>query len=235
VTLSPETETAEQPTKLSELFSKCAQLAAEEERQMGKFVGAVIPVLGFLGEPVALRPESLGGSFLDFKSVTLGAGATVTMTDPEGRVSSRQLSAFRTADCLAILEESFPELQRLVTEKRRAGETSPALSLRVVLGGTRFIMDMRSYRVVVANSGGDCLGVRFSTRLSGGRTKSSRACDVGRRQEVEVDLGVSKQVGGGGQLEIEVECKDADGRELFGRGSVGVNGDPQVVALSPKA
>lgn len=232
---SPRTETAEQPTKLSELFSKCSELAAEEERQMGKFVGAVIPVLGFLGEPVSLRPESLGGPFVALKSVTLGEGATVTMTDDEGRVSSKLLSAFSTEECLAILEESFPELQRLVSEKRRAGEARPELSLRVALGGKRFILDMRSYRVVVANAGGACLGVRFSTRLSGGRTKSSRPCDVGSGQEVEVDLGVAKEVGESGRLEIEIECKDADGRELFGRGSVGVDGASQVVALGGKA
>jgi hypothetical protein len=232
---SPKSETSEQPTKLSDLFSKCSELAAEEERQMGKFVGAVIPVLGFLGEPVSLRPESLGGYFLGFKSVTLGEGAMVTMTDPEGRVSSKQLSAFRTEERLAILEESFPELQRLVSEKRRAWESRPALSLRAALGGMRFIVDMRSYRVVVANAGGDCLGVRFSTGLSGGRRKSSRPCDVGRGQEVEVDLGVAKEVGEAGRLEIEVECKDADGRELFGKGSVGVDGASQVVALAPTA
>ena len=232
---SPKSETAEQPAKLSDLFSKCSELAAEEERQMAKFVGAVIPVLGFLGEPVSLRPESLGGSFLGFRSVTLGDGAMVTMTDPEGRVSSRRLSAFRTEECLAILEESFPELQRLVSEKRRAGEARPELSLRVALGGKRFIVDMRSYRVAVANAGGDCLGVRFSTRLSGGRTKSSRPCDVRRGQEVEVDLGVAMEVAEAGRLEIEVECRDADGRELSGRGSVGVDGGPKVLALAPKA
>ena len=232
---SPGTETTEQPTKLSDLFSKCSQLAAEEERRMGKFVGAVIPVLGFLGEPVALRPESLGGAFLGLKSVTLGAGATVTMTDPEGRVSSRQLSTFEVEERLAILEDSFPELQRLVTEKRRAGEASLALSLRVVLGGKRFIVDMRSYRVVVANLGADCLGVRFSTRLSRGRAKSSRPCDVPSGREVEVDLGVPKEVGDTGQLEIKVECRDAEGCELFGRGSVGVDGDPRLIALSGKA
>jgi hypothetical protein len=230
---SPKTEAAE-PANISDLFSKCSQLAAEEERQMGKFVGALVPVLGFLGQPVALNPESLGGSFLAFKSVTLGEGATVTMTDPEGRVSSRQLSAFATEDRLAVLEESLPELQRLVSEKRRAAEAMPALSLRVALGGKRLIVDMRSYRAAVANSGGDCLGVRFSTRLPGGRAKSSRPCDVGRGQEVEVDLGVAKKVGDSGRLEIEVECRDADGRELFGRGSVGVDGVPEVVALGRK-
>ena len=228
-------ETAEQPTKLSDLFSKCSELSAEEERQMGKFVGAVIPVLGFLGEPVSLRPESLGGYFLGFKSVTLGEGATVTMTDPEGRVSSKQLATFETEERLAILEESLPELQRLVSEKRRIEEARPGLSLRVALGGKRFIVDMRSYRVVVANAGDDCLAVRFSTRLSGGRKKSSDPCDVGRGQEVEVDLGVAKGVGEAGRLEIEVECKDADGRELFGRGSVGVDGASRMLALAPKA
>lgn len=232
---SPKTETAERPTELSDLFSKCSQLAAEEEVHMGKFVGALLPVLEFLGEPVALVPESLGGPFLGLKSVTLGKGATVTMTDAEGNVSAKKLTAFRTEECLAILEDSFPELQRLVSDKRRAAEARPALSLQVALGGRRFILDMRSYRVVVANSGGDCKGVRFSTRLPGGRRKSSRPCDVGRGHEVEVDLGAAKEAAEAGRLDVEVECRDADGRELFGTGSLGVDGSPQVVALAPKA
>ena len=144
----------------------------------------------------------------------------VVMTDPEGKVSSNQLASFRTQECLAILNGSYPELQRMVANKRRAGEVRPALSLTVAFGGPHFIVDMRSYRLNVSNSGGDCKGLRVSSQLPGGWTKASHPCDISRGQKAEVDLGVSKEVGGSERLELRIDCEDVDGRELL-RGGVG--------------
>jgi hypothetical protein len=76
------------------------------------------------------------------------------------------------------------------------------------------------------------LGVRVSTRLPGGWSKPSRPCDVGRGRRAEVDLGVSMEVGGPERLELLVECKDVDGRELCGVESVRLGGaDWQELAL----
>lgn len=221
---STRTETAQQPAKIADLFCKCSELAAQEKKEMGRIVGTVIPMLAWLNEPVVLRPESLGGAFREFRSVTLETGATVTMTDLDGRVSSKELAMFRTEECLAILHDSFPELQRMVANKRRAGEVKPALSLKVVVGGAHFIVDLRSYRLAVANAGGDCIGMRVSTRLPGGRSKSSRPCDVSRGHEAEVDLGVYKEVGDLKRLELQIDCEDVDGCKLHGEESVPVDG-----------
>jgi len=222
---STRTGIAEQPVKIADLFSKCSELAAQEEKGRGRIVNTMIPMLAWLNEPVVLRPESLGDAFRDFKSVTLEPGATVMMTDLEGKVSSRQLSKFRTQECLAILHDSFPELQRLVANKRRAGDVKPALALKVVLGGPRFIVDRRSYRLMVANTGGDCLGIRVSTQLPGGMSKPTRPCDLSRGNRAEVDLGVSKEVGDPERLDLQIDCKDVDGRELFGKESVTLDSD----------
>lgn len=215
---------ADQPTKVADLFSKVSQLAAQEEKEMAKIASTILPMLAWLNEPVVLRPESLGGAFSKFRSVTLETGAMVMMTDPEGKVSSKQLSKFRTEECLAILHDSFPELQRLIANKKRAAEVKPALSVKVIIGGPHFIVDMRSYRLLVSNSGGECKGMSVSTKLPEGVTKPSKPCDVVRGQEAEVDLGVFKEVGGLKRIELQINCKDVDGRELCGDESVRLEG-----------
>jgi len=218
------TEMAKQPVEIVDLFSKVSQLAAQEEKEMGRIVSTMIPVLAWLNEPVVLRPESLGGSFREFRSITLETGATVVTTDLEGRASSKQLSRFGTEECLAILHDSVPELQRLVANKRRAAEAQPVLSLKVSLRGRRFIVDTRSYRLMVSNTGGDCMGILISAKLPGGRTKASSPRDVSRGHQVEVDLGVFKEVGDLKRLELQIDCKDVDGRELQGDESVRLEG-----------
>jgi hypothetical protein len=217
---------AEQPVKLADLFSKCSEMTAQGERERDRIAGTMTPLLAWLNESVVLRPGALGGAFRGFKSVTLEAGSTVVMMGFDGKVSSKPLAQFGTEECLAIVHDAFPELQRMVASKKRAGEVRPALSLKVVLGGPRFIVGRRSYRLTVANKGGDCLGVRVSTRLPGGWSKPSRPCDVTRGRRAEVDLGLSREVGGGSEsLELLVECKDVDGRELCGVESVRLDGD----------
>lgn len=211
----PSTKTvARQPTKLGELFSKSSQLAAQKEKEMARIVGTMLPVLAWLNEPVVLRPKSLGGSFSECRSVSLETGAVVFMTDHAGRVTSRPLAQFRTEECLAIFQDAYPELQRMAENKRRAVQIRPLLSLKVVLGGSRRIVDRRSYRVVVSNSGGDCRALRFSTSVSG-KAKLTKPCDLGRGTRAEVDLGLYSEVDGTGTLELRVECEDVDGRELF--------------------
>ncbi|MDA4134927.1 MAG: hypothetical protein OK441_05110 [Thaumarchaeota archaeon] len=214
----------EQPVRIADLFSKCSELAAQEEKETVRIVSTMLPMLAWLDEPVVLQPESLGNRFREFRRVTLETGAMVMMTDLEGRVSSKQLTKLRTEECLAILRASFPELQRLIGNKRRAADIKPALSLKVVLGGPHFIVDKRSYRLIVSNSGGDCVGVSVSTALSGCRTQPSRPCDVSHGKQAEVDLGVFKELDGVGRLEVQIDCKDADGRGLCGEESVSLDG-----------
>jgi hypothetical protein len=216
---------ADQPVKIADLFTKISKLAAQEEKGMGRMVGTMLPVLAWLEEPVVLKPGSLGDAFRGYRSVTLEAGAKVVMTDLEGKVSTKELASFRTEECLAIIHESFPELQRLVAEKRRAGNVKPQLSLKIELGGPHFVVDRRSYRLKVSNTGGDCLGLRVAIRLAGLETKPHpRLCDVNRGEEAEVDLGVFKEVGTAPQLELRIDCKDMDGRKLSGDEWVSLDG-----------
>lgn len=206
-----------QPAKIADLYSKCSELAAQEEKEMERVVSTILPVLAYLNEPIALRPESLGGSFVGLRSVSLHPGGAVVTTDSEGKVSSVPFAKFRTADCLAILRDAFPELQRLVAERRRADLVRPDLSVKAILGGQKFILDMRSYRLLFSNSGGDCEDLSVSVELPSGWTKPSRKQSLMRDGRVEVDLGVFKQVGGNENLNIRFDCKDMDGRELRGK------------------
>ncbi len=227
---------AEQPSKLADLFSKCSQLAAQEESKMGRIVGTILPVLAYLEEPITLRPGSLGGSFAELRSVSLQAGAVVVTTDFQGRVASRPLAKLGTADCLAILKDAFPELQRLVADKKRAAAVRPILSMKLVLGGQRFIVDMRSYRLLVSNSGGDCRGLRISAELADGRNKDYRERDLSRGGRIDFDLGLLKELEGAESLKLQFECEDVDGREYCGAGSLRLDGERlQEAALARKS
>ncbi|MGA7862159.1 MAG: hypothetical protein WCB19_09955 [Thermoplasmata archaeon] len=222
--------------KIADLFSKCSQLAAQGEKELGRVASTMLPVLAYLNEPIVLRPGALGESFRDVRTAAIHSGALVVTTDFHGRVWSKPLSKFRTADCLAILKDAFPELQRLVADKKRAAQVKPMLSMQVVLGGQRFIVDMRSYRLVVSNSGGDCRGLRLSMKLPDGRTKPYRERDLGRGMRVEVDLGVFKEVDGAERVELGAECEDVDGRKLLGGEPVPLNGTSlQEFVLSRKS
>ncbi len=221
---SPKAKLVEQPSKLAELFSKCSQLAVQEEQEQIRMVGTMLPVLSYLDEPVVLRPGALGDAFRDFKSVSLAPGAVVVTTDMEGRVLSKPLVKYRTEECLAILRDLFPELGRLVAEKRRAAQVKPALSTKAALAGSKFLVDLRSYRMVFSNSGGDCRELQVSLQLSGGRTKAYRPVDVNRGERVEVDLGVFKEVTALESIKLQLDCKDVDGRELHGDQTVRLDG-----------
>ena len=212
---SAEAEMDGQHDKIADLYSKCSQIAAKEAKELSRIVGAIVPVLAWLGASVALRPRSLGGTFAELKSVSLESGAVVVMTDAGGRVSSRRLSEFKTHECLTILNEAYPELQRIAADKRREGKVRPVLSLKAIVGGGHLIFDTRSYRLAIANSGGDCVALRVSAQLPSGASKSSRPCDVDRGMRAEVDLGVFKELAGQERLEVQLDCKDVDGRELW--------------------
>jgi hypothetical protein len=205
---------AGKPATIADLFSKCSELAVQEERDMDRMMGMMVPVLAWLNTAVALRPGSLGDGFSGFTSVSLQAGPTVVTTDPEGKVAARPLAGLRTKDCLAVIREAFPELQRLVADKRRAAQVKPALSVKASIGGSHFVLDKRSYRLLVSNAGGDCRGLRISIQLPEGLTKVSRPLDVDSGDWVEVDLGVFKEVSGMERLRLHIECEDEDGRKL---------------------
>jgi hypothetical protein len=215
---------AGQPTKLAELYSKASALAARQEDEMERIVKSLVPVLAWLNEPVTLRPGALGESFQGLSSVTLETGAMVVMVDYQGEVSSQELGSFRSEDMIAILNDAFPELQRMAANRRRALQIRPQLSLKIVLGGSHLLLDRRSYRLRVSNSGGDCVALSSSILSPEGSTEASRPCDVARGAEAEVDLGVYREIEGMGRVELAVECRDSDGRDLVGREWVPIEG-----------
>ena len=210
---------------IADLFSKCSELAAEEMKEMARIISNMLPILAWLNEPVVLRPGSLGEAFSGFTNVSLQPGATVFTTDLVGKVFVRPLFDLPTKDRLEVMREAVPELQRLVTDKRRAAEVKPALSMKASLEGSRFIVDKRSYRVLVSNTGGDCRDLQVSIKLFGVKPKPSSPVSVNRGESVEVDLGVlKKEAGTMGRLELHMDCKDVDGRELRGDESLPIEG-----------
>jgi hypothetical protein len=234
----PSTETGtegEQPVEIADLFSKCSALEVRGERERERIVGTITPMLAWLGEPVVLRPGSLGDAFGGFTGVTLETGATVVMTDSHGKVSSMPLQKFRTEECLAIIQVAFPELQRMVADRRRGVRVRPALSMKLFLGGQRFILDMRSYRLLVSNSGGDCRDLRVSAELPNGKNRDYGERDLSRGGRIEVDLGLLKELQGAENLKLRIECKDVDGREFCGDVSLPLRGDrAREATLGPK-
>jgi len=225
-----------QPAEMADLFSKCAQLAAQEEKEMGKIMSTMLPVLEYLGEPVMLKPESLGDRFRAFKYVILQSGAVVVTTDLEGHVSSRPLAEFSTEDCLAILRDSFPELLRLASEKRQAAMVGPALSLRIASGGAHETQCVRSHYLVVSNLGGPLSDVVVSSLLPGGRTKAYRPGGVHRGGKVNIDLEVLKEESNVERVELQIDCTDAMGHQFRGREFVRLDGSiVQEVALRKRS
>jgi hypothetical protein len=225
-----------QPAEMADLFSKCAQLAAQEEKEMGKIMSTMLPVLEYLGEPVVLKPESLGDRFRSFKYVILQSGAVVMTTDVDGNISSKPLAEFSTEDCLAILRDSFPELLRLASEKRQAAMVGPGLSLRIAPGGAHQTEGVRSHYLVVSNMGGPLSDLVVSSLLPGGRTKIYRPGGVHRGGKLNIDLEVLQEESTVERVELQIDCTDAMGHQFRGREFVRLDGaDVQVVGLRKKS
>jgi len=220
-----------EPVKMADLFSKCSQLAAQEEKEMSRIVGTMLPVLAYVEQPIMLSPASLGGSFSELRSVSLQAGAVIVTTDLQGNVASKPLVKLETGDCLAILKNAFPEIQRMVADKERVAVVRPILSMKIFLGGQRLIVDRRSYRLLVSNSGGDCRDLSIWAELADGRNKPFRERDLSRGGRVEVDLGLRNEVDSAESLRLQFECKDVDGREFCGTESLRLAGDRLQQAL----
>jgi hypothetical protein len=224
---------AQAPVNLADLFTKCSELSKLEDKEIDKIVGTIVPVLSWLNAPVALHPGSLGGTFREVKEASLQSGAMVVMTDELGKSYSRALAKFSVEDCLAILQDCFPELQRLVADKRRAGQFKPELSVRMKLGGSRFILDMRSHRLIVSNSGSECRSLSVSGSYAGGKTKTLGPVDLVRGRQAELNFGVFKKIHLLSHIDFRIECKDADGLELRAAESIRIDGEEwQKVALA---
>jgi len=223
------------PGSLAELYSKASQLAAKEEKELGRMVNAMLPVLAWLDEPVPLEPGRFGDSLGEARSLSLRPDATVVGVDARGRESSTPLAKLRTKDCLAVMEDAFPRLNKMVVEKRRAIQVRPALSMKTRVDGSHFIVDMRTYRVLVANAGGDCKDLVVTAKLPDGSLRPCRPRDLGKGERIEIDLGVLKEVGTAQRLGLLLDCKDVDGRELAGVVPVGLDGKRwEEAALSRK-
>jgi hypothetical protein len=220
---------------IADLFSKCSELAAQEQRKLDRISRTMLPILAWLNEPVQIKSQSAFGLFPGFKSITLHPGATVVMVDSWEKATSRPLASFSAKECLAILEGALAEFERLLGDKKRGTEVRPGLSIKAVRGGAKVLVDMRTYRLVVTNSGGDCHALTVSVYLPGGEKKTIKPCDVGKGERVEVDLGIYKELGTARKLKVELECSDVDGRELAGLQSVPLEGkDWQEAVLSPR-
>jgi len=225
-----------QPAEMADLFSKCAQLAEQEEKEMDKIMSTMLPVLEYLGEPVSLKPESLGERFQGFKYVTLQSGAMVMTTDMEGKVVSKPLAEYPTEDCLAILRDSFPELLRLASEKRQAAMVGPALSLRIAPGGVHLAKGVRSHYLIVSNLGGPLSDLVVSSLLPGGRTKIYRPGGVHRGGKVTIDLEVLQEESRVERVELQIDCADAMGHLFRGHEFVRLDGaDIQTVGLKKRS
>jgi hypothetical protein len=233
---SAQSEASFQPARIAELFSKCRELAAREEREMAKIRGAILPLLSYVEEPILLRPSDLGLSFEGLRSMTLQSGGRVVATDVHGLTASRSLDDFKSSECLAILKVALPEIKRLVAEKERAARVKPALSMKLTLRGQRRIFDTRSYHLVVLNEGGDCKSLSVSVGLSDGTMEPRKERDLDRGMRVELDLGkLFKDVEGLDRLSLRVECMDVDGREFVGVGSLPVDGTWHEQSLMKKS
>jgi hypothetical protein len=220
VSSSTRTEAGEQAVELADLFSQMSELATQEEKELGRVMSTVVSVLAYVNEPIALRPRLLGESFREIKEASLRPGAVVVTTDLDGNVASTPLARFATSDCVAILRDSVPELQRLMHEKKRAILTRPTLSMKVHLSGTRLILDTRGYRLVVSNSGGDCKGLEVSVELPDGETRQFRPRDLSRGGRIEFDIVGYKELSGADRIKLRFDCEDVDGREFRGEYSL---------------
>ena len=230
--LSPKAGIAETSVKLADLFSKVSELAKQEDKEVARIVGTILPVLSWLNEPVKLHPESLGETFREMREASLQIGARVVMADERGKTFSRALAKFSVEDCLAILQDCFPELQKQVADKRRAEKVKPTLSMRMILRGCNFLVDLRSYHLEISNSGEVCRDIRVLGLYPEGRTKTLGPVDVDGENQAELNLGVFKEVHGLGHLDLRIECKDVDGRELKAQESVRLDGEEwQTIAL----
>lgn len=232
---STQTGLTVKPAKIAELFSKCKEIAAQEEREMAKIQGVILPLLAYVEEPILLHPAQLGPSFQGARSVALKAGARIVTTDVHGLTSTVPLAAFEANECLAILRDVLPELKRLVAEKERATRIKPAIAMKLVLAGQRRILDTRSYHIVILNSGGDCRSLTVGVGLGDGSVEPRKEHDLDRGMRMELDLGVFKEVEGLESLNLKVECKDVDGREFVGVGSLPVDGTWFEQALMKKS
>ncbi len=217
---------------IAELFSKCSELASQEQKKLDNISRTMLPILAWLNEPVPIKSKSAASLFPDFVSLTLHPGSTVVMVDSRGKASSRPLAGFGAVECLAILEGALAEFQRLVQEKKEAVVARPVLKVKVALSGAHLLVDLRTYRLLITNSGGDCHGLAVSVHLPGGEKRTAKPCDILWGESAEVDLGVFKELGTAKDLKMELECEDSDGRKLVGMHSLSVETkEPQEAPL----
>jgi hypothetical protein len=157
------------------------------------------------------------------------------MVDSEERISSRSLRKFDGEDFISILRDCLPGLQELVSGRNRAEQIKPAISVKLRLAGSQFLVDRRTYRLLLSNSGGECRNLRISTK-AGGRTKVNHPFDLNSVNPSEIDLGLSKKDIGLKQLELGITCRDLDGLEYWGTESIRADqADWKEVPLSLKA
>jgi hypothetical protein len=236
MTTKPKGNLQEEATvNLVSVFSKCAELIHSEGVMVDKIVKVMKPLLSSINKPIRLHPQSLGETFRHIREASLAPGAVVVMVDSEERISSRSLRKFDGEDFISILRDCLPGLQELVSGRKRAEQIKPALAVKLRLAGSQFLIDRRTYRLLVSNSGGDCRNLRISTK-AGGRTKVNPPFDLNSVNPSEIDLGLSQKDVEPKQLELGITCKDLDGLEYWGTESIRAEQDDwKEVPLSLKA
>ncbi|HUI00405.1 MAG TPA: hypothetical protein VLU99_01770 [Nitrososphaerales archaeon] len=229
MTTSP--EAAEKLGAMADLYSRCSELAAQQDRKVADVMGTILPVLAWLGKPVELDPAELGETFSGLRSVSISPGAIVVRTDPQGKVSTTAMAKLGPKDCLALLSKAFPRMEKMVEDKKREGDVRPVLWVKASLEGSRPLLGKRRFQLVVSNSGGDCRDLRVLVLLPGGLTRACKPCDVGRGERVDIDLGIHEEADGAEEVALQIQYRDVDGRESKGDETVKLHGKTMHAAL----
>lgn len=102
----------------------------EKQKSYGQRLSEMMRTLQFeVDTVIPIRPEALGRPC---RAAYLVSEGVVVVFDPSGAMSSKPLYALPSESIISIIQECTPELQRLLSEKRR-NESSKVKSMERVL------------------------------------------------------------------------------------------------------
>jgi hypothetical protein len=107
-------------TSLQVEYSQLSELEEMQHNYVVKLVETLKALQGGVGTLLLLRPETLGERRFGTKKVYLAANAVVLMEKEDGKSESASLSEFEPEEVLAIVEDSTPQLLKIVSERRKA-------------------------------------------------------------------------------------------------------------------
>jgi len=102
----------------------------EKQKSYGERLAETMRTLQFeVDQTIPIRPEAMGKPC---RAAYLVSEAVVVVFDMNGAMTSKPLSTFPPDTIISVIQECTPELQRLLSEKRRA-ESSKVKSMERVL------------------------------------------------------------------------------------------------------